>query len=96
VEALACGTPVLISKEVNIWREIEADQAGYVEDDDLPGTTRLMERWLDTPPDLSAAMRENARKCFGRHFEINRATDSLLKALGHRPPARVEVAAPNP
>ena len=35
VEALACGTPVLISKEVNIWREIDADQAGYAEDDDL-------------------------------------------------------------
>jgi glycosyltransferase involved in cell wall biosynthesis len=96
VEALACGTPVLISKEVNIWREIDADRAGYVEKDDLAGTARLIERWIATPPDLRAAMRENARKSFARHFEINRATDSLLKALGHRPPARVEVIAPNP
>jgi glycosyltransferase involved in cell wall biosynthesis len=92
VEALACRTPILISKEVNIWREIDADQAGYAEDDDLAGTTRLIERWLATPPELRAAMRENAKKCFTRHFEINRATDSLLEALGHR----TRIAAPNP
>jgi glycosyltransferase involved in cell wall biosynthesis len=85
VEALACGAPVLISKEVNIWREIEADQAGYVENDDLAGTARLIERWIGTSPEIRGAMRENARKCFARHFEINRATDSLLEALASRP-----------
>jgi glycosyltransferase involved in cell wall biosynthesis len=83
-EALACGTPVLISKEVNIWREIEADQAGYAEDDDLFGTTRVIERWLATPEEVRAVMRGNARECFARHFEIHRATDSLLEALVSR------------
>lgn len=81
VEALACGTPVLISNEVNIWREIEADRAGYVEKDDLAGTTALLKRWLATPSDFRAAMKENARNCFARRFEIERATDSLLKVL---------------
>ena len=80
-EALACGTPVLISNEVNIWREIEAERAGYVEDDDLAGTTTLLKRWLATPPDVRAAMKENAKNCFTRRFEIERATDSLLKVL---------------
>ena len=28
-EALACGTPVLISNQVNIWREVLADRARY-------------------------------------------------------------------
>lgn len=81
VEALACGTPVLITKEVNIWREIEAAGAGYVESDDLAGITRLIERWLGTSEELGVAMKENARHCFARHFEINRATDSLLAAM---------------
>ena len=40
-EALGCGTPVLISDKVNIWREIEADGAGLVDDDTVDGTSEL-------------------------------------------------------
>ena len=81
VEALACGTPVLISNKVNIWREIEADNAGYVENDDLAGTTALLKRWVATEPQVRMAMKESAKNCFARRFEIERATDSLLKVL---------------
>jgi glycosyltransferase involved in cell wall biosynthesis len=80
-EALGCGTPVLISDKVNIWREIEADGAGYVENDDLAGTTVLLKRWLATGPDVRAAMKDKAKECFARRFEIEHATDSLLKVL---------------
>jgi glycosyltransferase involved in cell wall biosynthesis len=80
-EALACGTPVLISNKVNIWREIEQERAGFVEDDDLAGTTRLLERWLATAAQDRQSMRANAKKCFAAHFDINRATDSLLSIL---------------
>jgi glycosyltransferase involved in cell wall biosynthesis len=81
VEALACGTPVLISNKINIWREIEADNAGYVENDDLAGTTALLRRWAETNPPVRMAMKASAKDCFGRRFEIERATDSLLKVL---------------
>ena len=82
-EALACGTPVLMSNKVNIWREIEADGAGYVENDDVAGATNLLKRWLATPPDARSAMRENAKKSFANRFEIERATDSLLAAIAN-------------
>ena len=81
VEALACGTPVLISNKVNIWREIEAAGAGYVENDDLAGTSNLLNRWLTTDAGERAALRENARTCFCDRFEIEGATDSLLAAI---------------
>ena len=81
IEALSFGVPVLISDRVNIWREIAADHAGYVEPDDLAGTTRLIERWLHTSPDEQNLMRVNARNCFLRRFEINRAAGSLLAIL---------------
>lgn len=81
VEALAAGLPVLISDRVNIWREIDSSHAGYVETDDLPGTRRLIERWIATPPAQREAMRTNARQCFSRYFEIDRAIDSLLRIV---------------
>jgi glycosyltransferase involved in cell wall biosynthesis len=81
VEALAAGVPVLISNRVNIWREIDADHAGYVESDNVEGTTRLLQRWVDTPPDQREPIRQNARNCFERRFEIDRAANSLVQIL---------------
>ena len=42
VEALACSKPVLISKKVNIWREIQRYKAGIVEQDNFIGTKKLL------------------------------------------------------
>lgn len=81
VEALACGTPVLISNKVNIWREIEQDAAGFVAEDDEPGTLRLLQRWLAAPGDERARMRENATRSFAARFEVRRAAESLLDAI---------------
>ncbi len=81
IEALSYGAPVLISDRVNIWREIEADNAGYVAPDNLAGVTNLLERWLKTPADQRDAMRVHAQKCFRERFEINHAVDSLLAIL---------------
>jgi glycosyltransferase involved in cell wall biosynthesis len=81
IEALSYGVPVLISDKVNIWREIETDRAGYVEPDDLAGTTRLIQRWLHTSQSEREQTRANARQCFAQRFEIGRAADSLLHIL---------------
>ena len=81
VEALAASVPVLVSNRVNIWREIEADRAGYVESDDLAGTTRLLQNWIGTAPAEREMVRQNARRCFEQHFEVDRAVDSLLQIL---------------
>ena len=80
-ESLSFGVPVLISNRVNIWREIDTDRAGYVENDDLQGTTRLIERWLNTNEDERATMRENARRCFQTRFDISRAAASFVRIL---------------
>ena len=81
VEALACATPVLISNKVNIWREIVNDGAGFADEDDLAGVTRLLKLWIDMPATERDTTRAKARACFERRFEINRAVDSLLSIL---------------
>ncbi|MBI4997909.1 MAG: glycosyltransferase [Rhodocyclales bacterium] len=69
-EALACGLPVLISNQVQIWREIAAGEAGLIEPDSLEGAQRLIERWLATPAEDWRAMRGRAERCFEDRFEI--------------------------
>ena len=80
-EALACGTPVLISNKVNIWREIEGDDAGFVEPDDESGTVRLLERWLASPPEQRDAMRERAQRSFESRFEVKQAASTLITQI---------------
>ncbi|MEY2440225.1 MAG: hypothetical protein QOI34_1610, partial [Verrucomicrobiota bacterium] len=85
VEALAAGLPVLISDRINIWREIDYDHAGYVESDNLAGTTRLIERWMATSATDREVMRTNARASFARRFQIDRAVESILTILAEPP-----------
>jgi glycosyltransferase involved in cell wall biosynthesis len=76
-EALACGTPVLISNQVNIWREIDEDGAGFVEPDTLAGTKALLRRWSDLDDEQRRAMRQRAKQCFESRFDIRVAARAL-------------------
>jgi len=80
-EALAAGAPVLISNKVNIWREVEAADAGIVAPDNLDGTCRLLETYVSLSSERRAAMRQNARECFARNFEIEKAARTLQSIL---------------
>lgn len=81
VEALAAGAPTLISNKVNIWREIEADGAGMASDDTLRGTCELLESYLRFSEAGRLRMRESARECFERRFEITKAAETLRAVL---------------
>ncbi|HYG76104.1 MAG TPA: glycosyltransferase [Planctomycetota bacterium] len=81
VEALACGVPVLISNKINIWREIIADGGGIAADDDYKGALELIQRWQGFDAAESAAMRENALKCFRTRYELQPATRGLISVL---------------
>lgn len=80
-EALACGTPVLISNKVNIWREIEQDHAGLVEADDEAGTVRLLKSWIALSQEKRDGMRRSAVECFQSRFEIARTAAALIDAI---------------
>ncbi len=53
-EAMACGRPVLISRKVNIWREVAEAGAGLVEEDTVEGTARLLGCFLALSDDRAA------------------------------------------
>jgi glycosyltransferase involved in cell wall biosynthesis len=82
-EALSCSLPVLISNKVNIWQEIQASKAGLIAENTFEGCINLINEWQIMQPLNTVEMRHNAKVCFMQHFEIERATRSLLNVLAH-------------
>jgi glycosyltransferase involved in cell wall biosynthesis len=80
-EALACGLPVLLSNQVNIWREIEEDHAGFVENDDEAGARALLQRWMALDDPARDAMRANAVRCFAARFDVRDTSIRLAATL---------------
>ncbi|HEY1943543.1 MAG TPA: glycosyltransferase [Roseiarcus sp.] len=79
-EALSYGKPVLITRKVNIWREIEEAGAGLVAADDQEGVNALLDGFMANPQ-FGAAAAKAARDVFLAKFEIKRAAASLLETI---------------
>jgi glycosyltransferase involved in cell wall biosynthesis len=80
-EAMACGRPVLITDKVNIWREVERDEAGLIATDDPAGIRSLLARFLALPDVERQAMAVRARASFLRRFHIDHAAQDLVSIL---------------
>jgi len=81
VEALSCGKPVLISDKINIWREIQSDNAGIVEADTKEGIKNLLKKWIDSSEDKKKQMGLSALKCYTSNFTVEKAAAKMYEAL---------------
>ena len=84
-ESLACGTPVLISDQVNIAQEIEFDGCGYVAHDTLDGTISLIDRWLATSPLSRQRMQAQALSTFRLRYDIEQNARKLVRLFAPEP-----------
>jgi glycosyltransferase involved in cell wall biosynthesis len=80
-EALSCGVPALISTAVDIHETVTNGGAGFAESDDLPGTRRLLERWLGLSAGEREQMKNAAEACFRDHFHIRKTAVRMLSLL---------------
>jgi len=80
-EALACVKPVLISNQVNIWREIEGAGGGLVADDSEEGIRTLFQRWGKLSAVEKETMGKQARLCHETHFAVKPAAERLVSTL---------------
>ncbi|AUD06419.1 glycosyltransferase [Spirosoma pollinicola] len=81
VEALSCGRPVLISDQVNIWREIEMAGGGLVAADTREGTEQMLDGWLRLSDDQKRAIEQQTRKSYQMYFAVEPAAKNLLTAI---------------
>jgi glycosyltransferase involved in cell wall biosynthesis len=77
IEALAVGRPVLISNQVNIWPDIKADGAGFIEEDTVDGTEKLLRGWFNLPTDERDKMAVRARASFVKRYTMNRTAVAI-------------------
>lgn len=80
-EAAACGTPVLTTDKVNIWREVSDAGAGLVASDDVEGITDLLDRFLALSPEARRRMGVRARELFVEKFDIRAMAPRFIHAL---------------
>lgn len=80
-EALAYGKPVLISNQINIWREIEAGGAGIVAPDTVEGATHVIQTWESMTPEQRIEMGQAARSVYEANFTVEAAAKDLTAAL---------------
>jgi glycosyltransferase involved in cell wall biosynthesis len=78
-EALACGLPVILSNKVNIWREIESYNAGFVGEDTVPATIATLERWSGLERNQIELLRANSRTCFTECFDYKATARKVLE-----------------
>lgn len=81
VEALACGKPVLISNQVNIWKEILTHGGGYVAADSLNGVNELLKYWEHSSTGIKQMMSENALRTYQMTFSTSHSTMRLLQTI---------------
>jgi glycosyltransferase involved in cell wall biosynthesis len=78
-EALACRVPVIISDKVNIWREIQSHQAGFICQDSIEGTRTALNRWAGLSAHEALKMRDGTLKCFDEHFNYDVIAGKVLE-----------------
>jgi glycosyltransferase involved in cell wall biosynthesis len=87
-EALACSVPVIVSNQVNIWREIESFQAGLVTTDTLAGIEATLQRWSTLTAAELQEMRGRCLPCFQRYFDMRTVCLGVMAELERLAPKK--------
>jgi glycosyltransferase involved in cell wall biosynthesis len=80
-EALGCGTPVLISNKVDIWREIETAGAGFVGPDTLEGTEVVLGKWLKMTETQKSQTAQAGQVLFRNKFDVAQTGPTLIDTI---------------
>lgn len=80
-EALAYGKAVLISNQINIWREIEKGGAGIIASDTVEGALFVLQQWEAMSFEEKEKMSNAARKVYLENFTVQAAAKDLTHAL---------------
>jgi len=82
VEAMACHKPVIITKQVNIWREIESGNGGLImEDNRYEYLYKTLKSLITMPKEQLETLGENAYFTFLNHFYIKNTATKFIEKM---------------
>jgi glycosyltransferase involved in cell wall biosynthesis len=81
VEAMALGVPVLITKNVNIWQEVQRSKCGCVVADNVDDISRGLDFFFALSPDQMQCLRQNARSCFEERFDLEKNALEVVQVM---------------
>jgi glycosyltransferase involved in cell wall biosynthesis len=79
IEAMVCGLPVLITKHVGIWREVQADASGFIVNQDADEIAKILKN-LPQDTETLRTISKNAKKSAENRFDINKIAYLMIKA----------------
>jgi glycosyltransferase involved in cell wall biosynthesis len=80
-EALACSKPVLISRQVNIWYEIQQAKAGIICDDNSLSVFNALKEFHELNGDEKQNMSKQARLAFEQYFDVRKTAQKFVDAI---------------
>jgi glycosyltransferase involved in cell wall biosynthesis len=92
VEAMAASVPVLVSKKVNIWREVEASGGGLATTDTIEGTIQALRLLLKLTPPQRDAMGARARVGYMEQFNLEKNAGELIDLIARINNNQVDLA----
>jgi glycosyltransferase involved in cell wall biosynthesis len=81
IEALASATPVLVTRDINIYPEIEAGGAGLICDSTVGSIRNALVEWFARGGDAREALQTRARECHAHYFTLDQAIEKHIAAI---------------
>jgi len=81
VEAMACSKPVIISNQINIWREINDGHGGIIVNDNEKDVLEGLQKWIALTINQKEDLGNNTFNTFTKYFHIDQAANALKKSI---------------
>ena len=84
VEFMACKKPVLISNQVNIWREIQEGGGGIVCNDNKEDILKMLLTWLKLSDQQKMEMGNKAFDVFQDKFTLEKVANKIIQVFENK------------
>jgi glycosyltransferase involved in cell wall biosynthesis len=81
LEALASSTPVLVTRDINIYPAIESSQAGLICDSSAESVAEALAAWFGKTAEEQLDYRRRARECHALYFTLEHAIDAHIAEI---------------